>query len=378
MFGTPLHKAIPKFSFVATPKEGYLYVGDKIYAVTNKDTVDMTVSPIYLTIVSQNGKNTKTYEIQLTQHRVDPDLMNWTCLNDGISGDITEDQKMVMLNDRLYVYYGDGSSLTGYASEDGVEWLNINNNGLPENPIARHIIADEAALYYGDSTAIYTSEDGSEWTVAVEMPEDVKVHRLLFRLGEVIWFIAEQESQLYLGHFDAENGLSESLIALPDNTPVRDFASCVFPAASERERAMIMGGYTKNGSLSSRRTQFEYSPSISADGHVRVIDYTDQEVMDTLSGVAVAWYSKKIYRFGGTNLEGLYFPSPVYSSIDEGYHWDIPDSVHHVMPEALNDRKGQTVIMHNNGLYLFGGYNDEGAYSDIYYGRLASADWEEE
>lgn len=378
MYGTPLNRAIPKFTFAATPKEGYLYVGNKVYAVTNKDTVDMTESPIYLTIVSQNGENTKTYEIQLTQHQVDPDQMTWTCLNDGMCSAITEDQTMVMLNDRLYVYYGDETSLTAYASEDGVEWLQINVNGLPESPKARHIIADEAALYYGDSTAIYTSEDGSEWTVAAEMPEGVKVHRLLFNLGYAIWFIAEQEGQLYLGHYDALEGLSESLIALPDNTPVRDFGTCVFPAASERERAMIIGGYTKDGSLSSRRTQFEYSPSIAADGHVRIIDYTDQEVMDTLSGVAVVGYGKKIYRFGGTDMQGQYFPSPVYTSIDEGYHWSVPDSAHHIMPEALTDRKGQTVIMHNNGLYLFGGYNEQGAYSDMYYGRLTRADWEEE
>ena len=56
---------------------------DTVCILTGYDTLDFTKQPIYLTIRSQDGINTKVYQIVPTVHQMDPDLYDWNRLCEG-------------------------------------------------------------------------------------------------------------------------------------------------------------------------------------------------------------------------------------------------------------------------------------------------------
>ena len=85
LYGTQLDSVVPRFVYAATPGAAYLTLSDSLYQLKGGyDTFDFTKTPIFLTVRSADGSNTKVYEIQPTVHQVDPDLYTWTQLTASI------------------------------------------------------------------------------------------------------------------------------------------------------------------------------------------------------------------------------------------------------------------------------------------------------
>ena len=84
LYGPRLDSVVPKFTFAATPGSATIYTPTDSIPLSGNDTVDFSRGPIYLSVTSQDGNNTKVYEIRPTVHQVDPDLYKWTQLTSGI------------------------------------------------------------------------------------------------------------------------------------------------------------------------------------------------------------------------------------------------------------------------------------------------------
>ena len=84
LYGTRLDSVVPRLTFAATPSAAWITTPDTVCNLTGYDTLNFTKTPIYLTIVSSDKTNTKTYEIRATVHQQDPDLYTWTTLTDNI------------------------------------------------------------------------------------------------------------------------------------------------------------------------------------------------------------------------------------------------------------------------------------------------------
>ena len=59
LYGTDLHRVVPRFVFAATPSASSLIFPDTVCLLTGYDTLDFTKSPIYLSIRSADKKNIK-------------------------------------------------------------------------------------------------------------------------------------------------------------------------------------------------------------------------------------------------------------------------------------------------------------------------------
>ena len=372
LFGTSLKRVVPKFSFAATPSAAYMMMGDTTVVLSGFDTLDFTLSPIYLTIRSQDRSTTKTYEIRATVHQVDPDLYTWTTLTNQIYAPDDSEQRVVELNGEFVMIANNGFRNTVYTSADGESWTDASiPEGLPAGTKVRQIISDGQTLYYGQGDKIYTSTDAITWN-AIEAPYDVVT--MLLYWNERVWVLVNNNGYQFAY---LNNGQLDTTALRPsDNFPVSDFATVNFQSASLRERAMIIGGFAENGRSLNTRWNLEFTTHPLPNGTYRLEEFSiDRPSFKSLTGVSVIWYNHQLLLFGGVDNNMTYFGRDILISNDEGLNWAAADTTKNRLPEAYQARQKQTAIVRDNNIYLFGGQDADVTYSDAYKGRLNSIDW---
>ena len=75
--------------------------------------------------------------------------------------------------------------------------------------------------------------------------------------------------------------------------------------------------------------------------------------------------------FGGIDNDVDWNTDILYSD-DEGMNWYQPDTASNQLPAEYKSRQNQSVLIHNNSLYLIGGQSNDQSFSDVYRGRLNS------
>lgn len=374
LFGTSLEKAVPKFVFAATPSRVVLETPDTTCSLTGYDTLDFSKRPIYLTIESSDRSTTKVYEIRPTVHQVDPDLFTWTKLTDAIYPEDDSEQRALELDDQFVMISSNGFALHTYASPDGATWLDLGSpTGLPAGTRVRQIISDNTMLYYGQGNAIYYSSDGINWlSEAVDYP----VITMLLYWNERVWALVDNGKGYELAYVNEEGKLSLSGLQPTDNFPISDFGAVCFQNASERARAMIIGGFAENGQSLNTRWNLEYSTHPLPNGTYRLEEFSiDRPKFTSLTGISVVWYNKQLMLFGGVDDKQTYFGRDIYVSDNEGISWYAADSTKNQLPMEYSERQKQNAIVRDNYIYLFGGEDAIQTYSDVYRGRLNSIDW---
>jgi hypothetical protein len=373
LFGTRLDSVVPRFTFVATPSATSLQLGDTTIRLTGYDTVNFNKTPIYLTIKSQDGTNTKVYEIRTTVHTVDPDLYEWTTLCSGIYSPDDSEQRVVELNDAFVMIADNGFEHAVYSSADGVTWNTLGMpTGLPAGTKVRQMISDGTTLYYGQGNAIYTSSDAKTWTAHIV--SDNVVTMLLYWNG-LVWALVGSEDNYELATYEA--GVLYRTGLQPDGEfPISDFAAVTFYSPSERERAMIIGGFAENGRSLNTQWHLEYSEHPMPNGSYRLEEFNiDRPEFMSLTGASVVFYNNQLLLFGGIDDQVRYLGRDIYISNDEGLNWIKADSTKNQLPEAYQARQKQNAIVRDNYIYLFGGQDSKHTYSDVYRGHLNSIDW---
>ena len=372
LFGTRLDTVVPKFTFVATPGSAVLTLPDTTVSLTGYDTLNFSVLPIYLTIRSQDGTNTKVYEIRPTVHQVDPDLFTWTQLTSSIYPADESEQRVVELDDEFVMIKTNGFQLHAYSSPDGAVWTDLGEpTGLPGSAAVRQIISAGNMLFYASGNNIFQSDDAVTWT-AVPVPYSVPT--MLLYWNDLVWALVDNNGW-ELATWD---GASLTLTGLrPDGDfPVSDFATVSFWSASYRERAMIIGGFAENGKSLNTRWNLEYSSHISTHGGYRLQEFSiDRPSFTSLTGVSVISYNDQLLMFGGVDADMTYFGRDILVSVDEGLNWTKADTTKNQLPAVYQARQKQTAIVRDYNIYLFGGQDRTTTYSDAYCGHLNSIDW---
>ena len=371
LYGTSLERVVPRFTFKVAVGTARLSMPDTSLILTGYDTLNFSKQPIYLTLTSSDGTNTKVYEIRPTVHQSDPDLFVWSQLTQQIYPADESEQTVVELGGKFVMIANNGFQNAVYSSPDGAAWNTVSVSGLPNSARVRQIISDGTKLYYADGTTLYTSTDAATWTSAT-MPYTMKT--MLMCWNEKVWVLVDN-SGLELAYLNG-TGLTLSGLRPDGDFPVSDFAAVQFASASERARAMVIGGYAENGRSLNTRWNFEYSPQIATNGGYRMSEFSiDRPTFTTLTGISVIWYNDKLMLFGGVDADMTYFGRDILISEDEGLNWVAADTAKNQLPEVYQARQKQTAIVRNNDIYLFGGQDKTTTYSDVYKGRLNSIDW---
>lgn len=375
LYGTRIDSVVPRFVFAATPGAAWLTFPDTLVRLTGYDTLDFTKRPVYLSIRSQDNSTVKTYEIRASVHQVDPDLYTWEQLTPAIYAADDSEQKVVLLNNEFVMIVSNGFELSAHRSADGVTWTHIDAvNGLPAGTRVRQIISDGTTLYYGHGNNIYTSTDIQNWT-AHAVPEEV-VTMLVYWNGQV-WLLTGPEDQYELA-FYSDGSVTKSGLQPAGEFPVSDFAAVTFLSASDRRRAMIIGGFAENGHALNTRWNLEYSPHIHENGGYRMEDFSiGRPAFKSLTGISVIDYDEQLLLFGGVDDQMTYLGRDILFSEDEGLTWKKADSTKNRLPDAYQARQKQNAVVRDNNIYLFGGQDGAKTYSDVYKGRLNSIDWDE-
>ena len=371
LYGTSLERVVPRFTFKVAVGTARLSMPDTSLILTGYDTLNFSKQPIYLTLTSSDGTTTKVYEIRPTVHQSDPDLFVWSQLTPQIYPADESEQTVVELGGKFVMIANNGFQNAVYSSPDGAAWNTVSISGLPNSARVRQIISDGTKLYYADGTTLYTSTDAATWTAAT-MPYTMKT--MLMCWNEKVWVLVDN-SGLELAYLNG-TGLTLSGLRPDGDFPVSDFAAVQFASASERARAMVIGGYAENGRSLNTRWNFEYSPQIATNGGYRMSEFSiDRPTFTTLTGISVIWYNDKLMLFGGVDADMTYFGRDILISEDEGLNWVAADTAKNQLPEVYQARQKQTAIVRNNDIYLFGGQDKTTTYSDVYKGRLNSIDW---
>ena len=374
LYGTSLERVVPKFTFQVAVGTAQLNMPDTTLVLTGSDTLNFEKLPIYLTITSTDGTNTKVYEIRPTVHQGDPDLFVWTRLTDTIQGypNDESEQRVVELKDEFILIANNGFQNRVYSSADGANWTGPSTpSGLPAACRVRQIISDGTTLYYAEATDLYTSTDAVNWT---KQTMQYEMKTMLLYWNDLPWVLVDKEGP-ELAFFAADSlnltGLRPSL-----DFPVSDFASVNFNSPSGRERAMIIGGFAENGKSLNTRWNLEYSTHITDNKGYRLREFSiDQPNFSTMTGVSVIFYDDQLMLFGGVDANQTYFGRDILVSNDEGITWTQADSAKNQLPEVYTARQKQTAIVRNNYIYLFGGQSAQRTFCDVYRGKLNSIDW---
>ena len=377
MYGTPLDSVVPKFTFATTPGAAVLAVGDTTIVLTGSDTINLNIRPIYLSVTSQDASNTKVYEIVATVHQVDPDLFVWTQLTPAVYPADNSEQNVLTLGDKLVLIKNNGFRTSVFTSADGATWSSEQvPTVLPSATRVRSIISDNSMLYYADDSLLYTSTDALTWQQTSYAGSGFALKTMLMAWNETVWALAEDSEGLVLANM--QGGMLQPTTLRPRSPfPVSDFAAVAFESASNRARAMILGGFAEDGTALNTRWNLEYATTIAENGGYRMQDFSiDRPHFTRLTGASVVWYNHQLYMFGGVDAEMQYQGRDILISTDEGVNWTKADTAKCQLPETYTARQGQSVVVRNNEIYVIGGESQTETFSDVYRGKLNSIDWE--
>ena len=371
MYGTPLDSVVPKFTFAATPGSAVMQTPDTTIVLGGSDTINFEKQPLYLTVKSQDGKNTKVYELRAYVHQVDPDLYHWEQLRPQVLTDNSE-QRVVALGNRFVLVSNNGFRTSAYISADGITWSDRQTpSGLPDGCHVRRIISDGSTLYYADSLTLYTSADALSWTASDYTGSGFCIRNMLMTWNDTVWAIVEDSQGLVLAKMQ-DNTLKPTALRPRSDFPVSDFATVCFENAAGRARAMVVGGRAKSGAVLNSRWNLEFSPVVG----YRMQNFSiDRPAFADLTGASVIWYNHQLLMFGGVDADMQYLGRDILVSNDEGLNWTAADSTKNCLPDTYTARQKQSVLVRDNAIYVFGGEQQDRTFSDVYRGKLNSIDW---
>ena len=305
---------------------------------------------------------------------MDPDLYDWECIADYVYPTDGAEQKLVILQDKLYVYVNYGIKNRIFTSVDGKIWEEQTVTGLPDNCKVRKMLCGQDCLWYAEDSVLYTSSDGVTWNTTDLSAESFNLKNMLFVFNDSIWAIAkEKKEDTYFLATSKDGVVWIRHDDLPSNFPTSDYAATTFLSASGRQRAMVIGGFSASGEILNTRWNVEYVPNRGytwLNFSVKGLDF------EQLTGGALIAYSDRFFLFGGADKDNKIGNYALLESLDEGIIWTVPDSAHNMLPETYQLRtKASVAVDSKHNIYIVGGQSRTEVFSDVYCGRLNSINW---
>ncbi len=380
-YGTSLRKTVPVITYKAVPASAtFVLLGDSTVPYSGSDTIDFTQDPVYLHVRSSDLQNEKWYRFAFTVHQQDPDSFAWNQLTPQIFPPQLCEEKAFWLDDAFRLFVNNGFSTRLFRSINGAQWEELSAPvGLPAVCRVRDILQHNDTLYYAEQDTLYCSVDALHWTAYDCSAQPYTLVNMLVSYDGRAWCVLQERAtqQIVLGYVVDSTIVADVQVqglqgnVLPADFPVSDFAALSFAGSSERPRAMIIGGRTLAGTPLNTRWNLEMEPSAG----YRIKNFSiEQPQFRTLTGMSVIQYNGQLMMFGGLD-DDLEWRSNILYSVDEGMHWLPVDTAHNRLPDAYGKRQKQTLVLHDNNIYLIGGQTFVETYSDVYRGRLNSIDW---
>ncbi|MBP5259377.1 MAG: hypothetical protein J6Z12_01910 [Paludibacteraceae bacterium] len=334
-------------------------------AWNEKDSLDFT--RIHkITLVAGNRKRQATYQLDVRQHKVDPDSAAWH-LRSSIAPGFTP-TAFGLLTDGNTLYHLAANGHAGgcvSTSSDGTVWTNVLTYSEDIEVISAQLTGGGITALSSDGSTSYRLElnnPAGGWTSATPTP--VTLTALVGFIADTVY--ATDGSAIY--RFESGNW-SEATLSEPLPTP---FPARGAACASFKNRIFLYGGTDAAGNALSTA----YSTMNDGRYWTSVMNrHTGRYEFGVRTGSTAVYYLKRVYLIGG-NAEDSGLPTrQVYVSRDEGFSWDKATG-NLYLPAAYAARSGCAATVFKQSIWIAGGTLSDGSTTtDVWEGRLNRADF---
>jgi len=332
----------------------------------NSDSLNFSKTPITFVVTSLGGA-TKSYNIDIRIHKIDPDTIPWKQMESYPTQ--SGASKTLLVNDETFYTYAieNGSVMLYNSNKSALSWQQKTVSGLPAtvkpHSIFRMNDVFYAALDNGDS---YKSNDGENWA---KVNNDKFVNSILGilpaanRSDDLLLVIIKETDGYYFGKtkdmssIETVSYLSYSPTdnKVPSTFPLQDEGSFTNFSSDKNTRMLVVGGGLNAG------TELNYVWFIrnTAEG----LEMTPS-VKNSLFKGAISLFSYD------SSLYALH-KNQFYISKNWGEGWVKAPNKQRLDP-LMTQRSGESVVVDNeNNIWIFGGMSTAGSYlNDVWKGRL--------
>lgn len=373
-FGYSLRRVVPAVKYNSVPSAAIWYIGDTSLVLTGYDTLNFTLSPIYLRVYASDRKHEKWYRILPRVHKVDPDRYVWQQKTAQIAVPRSAEQRALLAGGTFCFFTNDGFATSLSTSADAEQWTQQTVTGLPADCKVSTIVYDSltAQFCYVADTVVYTSANGASWSTGSKELWNTQWHCIttVMSFDDKVWtMVQDGNGHVRLATIDLKNSLFSLQWEVDAEVfPVSDFAVAPFSGSSDRRHSLVAGGYTLQGRMTGACWAFEAAPT-----GCRMVRL--QNSMQPFAGAAIAWYGQKLVWYGGLD-GGQQLMEGMRVSPTEGMTWTtVTDTIHSPWPAEFGKRWRVSAFTKGDCIWLIGGQTASGFMTDVWRGRLNSIDW---
>lgn len=347
-FMSDVDSIYPCITVVSTNDE--LYINDSLWKVNQ--IRDFSSSPMTLRNTSEDGKYTKTYQLHINIHQVDPDSMVMNIYSQNYPN-IAQKQKVIATANgyTAFLQLKDGSPFA-YSSTDGKEWTSTSLTGLPK--IFARTLSTYRQNYYivGQDGSMYTSKDLGDWTAATDTTPVITLFgtlngRKYLSDSVLIGVVTDTLGNQRFAKYDSVWTMGD---ILPEDFPIEDYAVTNSKTVTEVPFYIITTGLNADGAFS----QSTYS---TMDGLYWATIKSETDVITPRQGASIFYYNDALFLYGGENQKGDLDPD-LYISTNHGLSWETAES----KLQFKNIEKGlsyQQILIEDKYIRIFGGNSDD-------------------
>lgn len=386
-FQTRIDSVFPTFSFKSSAIS-YLIMRDSMGSgldtvfLTGKDTINFNRVIRVVNLAADRIEDHKsTYKIKVNVHQVAPELYVWrrkvSEINPFIGNIANSIQKVVFFKNKFFLYQNAGAANSLFTSDNALQWVSQNLNGLPVNSNLSDIneYSDKLYMVHADGK-IYSSADGYNWTGTDPGKAGYTINNLLFVLDNNLWSVFKQQlTQQYYFSTSTDGVAWQINEKVQSDFPITDFGAYAFASKNNRPKAIVVGGYDDQGNL--LNSVWTIQKNINDEYKWLNLAKDSRGALKPLAGTAIIGYDNKLLLFGGMAADKSIIGNAYMESIDEGLTWRKTDTINNVIedltvPLTYQPRSYQSVVHDTTShyIYLFGGKTNERVFSDVWVGKL--------
>lgn len=359
-YGTKISRLIPVISTPSTasavslayPREGK---NDSVvnYLENSTDSIDFSQGPVKLTVTSQSGTNSRTYNIKVNVHTVKPDTLMWRSIEMAAlptSFASLKSQRAVEFKGEYYCLTTDGSAycLASTADPANPQWA-VSDVTLPfEADVNTLSVADSHLYMLASDGQLYEGSDFSDWHATGQTWSAIT---------------GAYQDQIIGTKKDGNNWQIVSYPALktwdaPQGFPVSGASDMLSYTTSiaDSPQTLMVGGRLADGSLSRAAWSFDGQEwaKISRTGYEIPVGLEGMSLVsyDLFRVPSTTWTPEQypaMLLIGGRNAEGA-INRVVYLSTDLGLTWrKAPDLL--ALPTTLPPTYGASSFVHTTTLH---------------------------
>ncbi|MDR0811088.1 MAG: DUF6242 domain-containing protein [Paludibacter sp.] len=342
-YNTDISRVVSTFAFAST-KGAMVFYTDSLLSRNITDTVSLAFNgkdtlnfyrAMKIRNYASDGKDEhhSDYLLKVNVHKVKSELYVWNKIKDQIFTASVTRLWSVYFKGKFFIYAAapsptDANEVYLYTSTNGIDWTEDTTDGLSALIESRNLLTitgnivefDNKLYVAGRRGNIHSSVDGYNWE-KVTTNSGFEFRTLLCVLNGKLWAITS--NQTFASSPDGVNWTDEG--AIPENFPVDGFASLSFASATKRPKALIVGGYTKDGAMLKNVWSTEngtYWVDFSRESNNRIQPNANASLIK---------YNDRIFLFGGKYSSSVAPDQPILESLNDGLSWSIPDSANNTI-----------------------------------------------